>query len=277
MEKILMIFLDNNCYFLKQPQEADITKYTDRFYFVKGTVGCRGTHSYLYDKYKIQEVDDVDLSDIIVMEWPTFKSRTILYESDRFKFKENLYYIEKSKKYFDTVEEIWKLYPDKAKISVNTFLSCFLSDREPLTKDKFLDLYKKVSVCKTQESANVLMSNIVNIDIKYRSLIGCILYAGNYYSEFLRFTHNNTFFKKSRHASISIVGPEILLSRYYNNELLKEEDQIVEEILDSNKQFFNFIDDLKNKWKYISINIPKKSQIIKPVEVNNENCDWNDF
>jgi hypothetical protein len=272
-----MILLNNNLYFLKQPEEAEISKYTDRFYFIKGTMGCRGTHSYLYDKYNIQEVDDINLADIIIMEWPTFKLHNILYESDSFKFKERLYYIEKTKKYFDTVEEIWKLHPDKAKISVNTFLSCFLSDRESLTKDKFLDLYKKVSVCKTQESANVLMSNILNIDIKYRSLIGCLLYAGNYHSDFNRFTYNNTFFKKSRHSSMAIISSELLLTRYYNNELLKEEDEIVEQILDSNKDFFNFINDIKNKWKYISIDLPKKSQVVKPIEVKNENCDWNDF
>jgi hypothetical protein len=276
-----MIQFNNKLYFTSIPKESEIGPYSNKFYFVKGTVGCRGTHSYLYEKYNISEESEVKYADIIVMEWPTFKPVNLNInfqnETTNLNMNETVFFIDKYKKYFETVEELWRDNPHINKIGVDTFLSNFLTDREQLTKDKFLDLFKKMSSCKTQESANVLMSNIVNIDLKYKKMIGCLLYAGQTLGDFSRFTYGSAFFRKSKHSSIPTISTDTLLSYYYNNNLDSDEDKIVEEIIDENQQFFTCISEIKRKWKQMEVKLSKKNNKVEVLEDIKQNCDWNIF
>lgn len=275
-----MILLNNELFFVSKPKESEINGYAFNFYFPKGTVGCRESHKYLYQKYNINEVSSPDRADIIVMEWPTFKIKSIKQkittESINFVIDENLYYIDKYKNYFLQIEDIFKQYPGKAKISVNAFLSCFLSDREELTTDMFLDLHNKIQSISTQESGNVIAARIANIDIlNYKNLIGCIMNAG-FHSRFDSFMYSNTFFKRTKHYSNCKINCESLLSLYYKNLLTEKEVKIVEEIIDKKPEFFNFIYDIKDDWPHIDITINKNKPVLiqetKPIIAN-----WGEF
>jgi hypothetical protein len=275
-----MIILNNELLFLTPPKEAEINAYSSNFYFPKGTVGCRESHKYLYQKYNIREVEDPIKADVIVMEWPTFKtkrvSQKIVSESINLTMDETFFHIDKYKIYSTQIEDIFKKFPEKSKISVNTFLSYFLSDREELTTSTFLDLYNKIQHVSTQESANVIAARVVNLDIiNYKNLIGCIMSAG-YHSKFDHFSYSNTFFKKSRHSSIAKIGIESLLNLYYKSSLTDKEIPIVEEIIDSKPEFFNFVYDMKKAWPHIDIKINKNQPVLiketKPTVAN-----WGEF
>jgi hypothetical protein len=275
-----MILLNNELLFLNPPKESEISAYSSTFYFLKGTVGCRESHKYLYQKYNIREVDDPELADMIVMEWPTFKTKKVLQkvvnDSINLMMDETFFYIDKYKTYSTQIEDIFKKYPAKSKISINTFLSYFLSDREELNTSMFLDLYNKMQHVSTQESANVIASRVVNLDIiNYKNIIGCIMNAG-YSSKFEHFSYSNTFFKKSKHSTIVKISLETLLSLYYKSLLTNKETKIVEEIIDSKPEFFDFIHNMKKIWPYIDIKINKNQPVLiketKPTVAN-----WGEF
>lgn len=271
-----MILYKDRLFFTTPPKESEIGLTSNNFYFVKGTVGCRETHKHLYSKYMIKEVEHIVNADMIVMEWPSFKSHHIDVKTDDFKMNELFYAIEHSKLYFQEVEKIWKEFFNKPKISVRTFLSYFLSDREELTKDSFLDLYNKCLRCSTPESLNVLLSKIVNIDIKYKHLIGSLNFAIDSSSAGRYGVSGNTFFKKSAHSNIRRLSPWHLFNAYHNEEFSQEENNIIEQILDNEKDFF--IEELELKKRYphleLSITKKKKKEVEKPIAASTS---WGDF
>lgn len=223
--------INNKLFFLKEPKESGLEgiRSGDRVYFVKNTRRCRNTHEYLYDKYDIREVTNPKSADIIVSEWPSFKKINNIdceiYFNITLSDNEELWVIDATTSYLKEVEKIWCEYIDLVKISVNTFLSTFFSEKI-IPDMEYIDKIIDLSV----SNSHIACSKLLDIDIKYSTIIGYLLSKIELYCV-------PRIFYLSKHNNMDRISSSVLLNKYLNGEIPDHEKDIVKQIVHS-KSFF---------------------------------------